>query len=452
MTLAFNSFGDDVVWSFLVQIFILSAALIVGNMIRRKVSFVRKGLVPSALLGGVVILILRIFQPINMRINHNAMEIITYHSLALGFIALALKRGKKEKRSSLGVILETGILQGAVYSVQAAIGLLITIILSLVLAGGFFAGGGVILALGFGQGTGQALNYGKLYETQYGFAGGATFGLTIATVGFFVACIVGVMYMNILRRRGKLEVALKRKAAEEKLTDYVTENEIPNTESVDKFTINMMLILCVYCAVYLFMRMVNVSLIWGFNFLLGTVFAVAFKTLIGFLKKWKLMHRELTNDFLLDRISGFFFDIMIIAGVAAIDLTQLSSMWLPIVLLCGTGAIVTFAYIRVASRHLYPEYADEAFFSLFGTLTGTASNGMILLREIDPAYETPASENLVLSGIPAIVFGGGLLVVLGYCPLGFNYAVACCCILFVAFLVFTAIIFRNKIFKRKKGM
>ena len=97
MTLAFNSFGDEAVWGFLVQIFILSAALIAGNVIRRKVSFVRKGLMPSALLGGVVILILRIFKPINMLINHNAMESITYHSLALGFIALALKRGKKEK-------------------------------------------------------------------------------------------------------------------------------------------------------------------------------------------------------------------------------------------------------------------------------------------------------------------------------------------------------------------
>ena len=69
MTLAFNSFGDEAVWGFLVQIFILSAALIAGNVIRRKVGFVRKGLMPSALLGGVVILILRIFKPINMLIN-----------------------------------------------------------------------------------------------------------------------------------------------------------------------------------------------------------------------------------------------------------------------------------------------------------------------------------------------------------------------------------------------
>lgn len=450
MALAFNSFGDEAVWGFLVQIFILSAALIAGNVIRRKVRFVRKGLMPSALLGGVVILILRIFKPVNMMINHNAMEIITYHSLALGFIALALKRGKKEKNSSLKVVLETGVLQGAVYSMQAAVGLLITIVLAIVLDGGFFAGGGVILALGFGQGTGQALNYGKIYELQYGFSGGATFGLTIATVGFFVACIVGVTYMNILRRRGKMETAMKRKAAEETLLDYVSENEIPNTESVDKFTINMMLILCVYCIVYLFMRTINVSLIWGFNFLLGTIFAVGFKALIGLLKKYKMMHRELTNDFLLDRISGFFFDIMIIAGVAAIDLTHLSSMWLLIALLCGVGTVVTFAYIRLASRHLYPGYEDEAFFSLFGTLTGTASNGMILLREIDPGYETPASENLVLSGIPAIAFGGGLLVVLGYCPLGFKQAVISCCILMIGFLVFTGIIFRTKLFKNKK--
>ncbi len=31
---------------------------------------------------------------------------------------------------------------------------------------------------------------------------------------------------------------------------------------------------------------------------------------------------------------------------------------------------------------------------MFGMLTGTASRGMILLREIDPNYETPAANNL----------------------------------------------------------
>ena len=34
-------------------------------------------------------------------------------------------------------------------------------------------------------------------------------------------------------------------------------------------------------------------------------------------------------------------------------------------------------------------------------LTGTASTGMILLREIDGSYRTPASENLVYQSLPA---------------------------------------------------
>ena len=146
------------------------------------------------------------------------------------------------------------------------------------------------------------------------------------------------------------------------------------------------------------MRVVNVNLIWGFNFLLGTILAALVRWIIKLLKKGKLMHRELTNNYLLDRISGFMFDLMIIAGVAAIDLSQLSGMWWQLLIVCALGTVATFIYLRVACNHLYPGYKEEAFFSMFGMLTGTASNGMILLREIDPKFETPAANNLVLQG------------------------------------------------------
>ena len=87
---------------------------------------------------------------------------------------------------------------------------------------------------------------------------------------------------------------------------------------------------------------------------------------------------------------------------------------------------------------------------MFGMLTGTASNGMILLREIDPKLETPAASNMVYSGLPAIVFGGGLLLLLGYCPKGLVESIVTFAILFVAFVVFTLVLFRTKIFKRRK--
>ena len=448
---SYESFADNVVWVSLVQIFILVAALLVGNTVRRKVPFIRKSLIPTSLLGGLFILILKFIPAINEIVDQGFMEIITYHALGIGFIALSLKTAKESSKTNTKTVIDTGLVTGATYVLQASLGLIVTIGLFLLNMYDIIPGAGVILALGFGQGTGQALNYGKLYETDFGFVGGATFGLTIATIGFIVASVVGVIYMNILRKKGKLRIATEsERQVKETLEDYVHENEIPNTESVDKLTVNFALILVVYGIVFLIMKLVNVNLIWGFNFLLGTILATLFRKGFVVLKKLDLMHRDLTNNFLLDRISGFMFDLMIIAGVAAIDLTQLSSLVIPILIICTLGAVGTFIYVRIASNHLYKGYEQEMFFAMFGMLTGTASNGMILLREIDPKFDTPASTNLVLQSVPAIAFGGAILLVLGYCPKGLTEACVTLGILLAAFIIYTLVIFRRKLFKSKK--
>lgn len=438
------SFGDESVWSFLIQIFILILALLVGNILRRKIPFIRKSLIPTSLLGGLLILLIKLLPFYDNVVNQATMEIITYHALGIGFIALGLKQAKDSQKTSAGKVMETGILTAATYVIQGFVGLAVTVALFYIC--GFFPGGGVILALGFGQGTGQALNYGKMYETDFGFAGGTTWGLTIATVGFIVASVVGVTYMNILRKKGKLKLH-SEEGVKHTLEDYVSEGEIPLTESVDKFTINFCMVFLVYAIAYLIMRIVNVNLIWGFNFLLGTILAALVRWIIKLLKKGKLMHRELTNNYLLDRISGFMFDLMIIAGVAAIDLSQLSGMWWQLLIVCALGTVATFVYLRIACNHLYPTYKNEAFFSMFGMLTGTASNGMILLREIDPKFETPAANNLVLQGIPAIAFGGVLLLLFNICdtPAHCWFTLA---VLAAALIIYSIILFRKALFKK----
>ena len=439
-----ESFGDEGVWSFLIQIFILILALLVGNILRRKIPFIRKSLIPTSLLGGLLILLLKLLPFYDNIVNQATMEIITYHALGIGFIALGLKQAKDSQKTSAGKVMETGILTAATYVIQGLVGLAVTVVLFYLI--GFFPGGGVILALGFGQGTGQALNYGKMYETDFGFVGGTTWGLTIATVGFIAASVVGVIYMNILRKKGKLKLR-SEEGLKDTLEDFVSEGEIPVTESVDKFTINFCMVFLVYAIAYLIMRLININLIWGFNFLLGTILAAAVRWVIKMLKKGKLMHRELTNNYLLDRISGFMFDLMIIAGVAAIDLSQLSGMWWQLLIVCTLGAIATFIYLRLACNHLYPDYPNEAFFSMFGMLTGTASNGMILLREIDPKFETPAANNLVLQGIPAIAFGGVLLLLFNICDT-IEHCWLVLAVLAAAWVIYTMILFRRAIFKK----
>ena len=86
---------------------------------------------------------------------------------------------------------------------------------------------------------------------------------------------------------------------------------------------------------------------------------------------------------------------------------------------------------------------------MFGMLTGTASTGMILLREIDPNYETPAANNLVLQQVPAIAFGAPLLLLMSFAAESITNSLIVFGIMLAMFIVYNIIVFRKYIFKKK---
>jgi ESS family glutamate:Na+ symporter len=53
---------------------------------------------------------------------------------------------------------------------------------------------------------------------------------------------------------------------------------------------------------------------------------------------------------------------------------------------------------------------------MYGMLTGTISSGILLLREIDPNFNTPAANNLIIGSGFGIVFGIPVLVLVGLAP------------------------------------
>ena len=459
------TFDRPEAWQWLVQFCILATALLLGNVLRTKVPFLNKSLLPSALLGGLLLLIFKQFPSCREVINKPMMEIVTYHALGLGFVALALKNNKIESRSTPMKVIETGALTASTYVIQGIVGLVISI-LFFYFGRRLFYAAGLLLPMGYGQGPGQALNFGKIFTgwaTQQGFDfPGADFGLSIAATGFVVGSVVGVIYMNILRRKGILSRKKIADAQVNTLQDYESEGEIPDAESVDKLSIQICMVLFVYFLVYLFtnwiqgMELGNFGtntlkpMLWGFNFLTGTLFGILFKNLLKVFKRTKLMSREYINNYMLNRISGFCFDIMIVAGTAAINFNELGKFVLPFVLIVGLGAVVTFIYVLWISKHLYPDYKYEGFFSMFGMLTGTASNGMILLREIDPKFETPAANNLVLQTLSAIVLGFPVLLLMGFAPQSMKATWITLGILVVFWAALTVFMLRTKIFKRKK--
>ena len=448
----------------MIQFCILATALLLGNALRTQVPFLKKSLLPSALLGGLLLLIFKAFPGCRELVNKPMMEIVTYHALGLGFVALALKNNKIESKSTPMKVIETGALTASSYVIQGIVGLIVSI-LFFIFGKKLFYAAGLLLPMGYGQGPGQALNFGKIFTgwaSQQGIEfAGADFGLSIAAVGFIVGSVIGVIFMNILRRRGKLSSKKIANAQVNKLEDYEGKNEIPDAESIDKLSVQICMVLFVYFLVYLFTNWIQgmelgkfgtntlKPMLWGFNFLLGTLFGIAFKSILRFFKRQRIIQREYINNYMLNRISGFCFDIMIVAGTAAISFDEFGKFVLPFTIICALGALVTFVYVLWISKHLYPGYEYEGFFSMFGMLTGTASNGMILLREIDPKFETPAANNLVLQTLAAIVLGFPVLLLMGFAPQSMKATWITLGILVVFWAALTVFMMRKQIFKKK---
>ena len=295
------------------------------------------------------------------------------------------------------------------------------------------------------------MNYGSIYESDYGFVGGKSFGLTIAALGFLSASIGGVIHLNILKRKNKLPVFNKETAilSERSIQE---DNEIPMNGGMDKLTVQIALVALAYFLTHLLMFGIGCllpgarSVVYGFNFLIGVLMATLVKVILNALNKKAVIKRKYTNNFLMDRISNFCFDIMVVAGIAAINLEVLSSYWVVILVLGVIGAIITYFYNRFVARKLFKDYAEEQFLAMYGMLTGTASTGVVLLREIDGDFITPVSENLVYQNFPAMVFGFPLMLLATLAP---KQPILTLIILIGFFAVMNIILFRSKIFKRK---
>ncbi len=450
------------VWAFMVQLGLLLMFLMLGNILRRKIPLFRNCLIPSALLGGGVLLIVNIIcKQFNfVLVDNRLMQVITYHCLAIGFAAMSLKTEKSAHKTKRCQVLEFGALQGGSYMLQAFVGLGITLILFFLTRHGekvisYICG--LILPLAYGQGPGNALswdiNFTNTPATQ--FAGNGSFGLSLASIGFVVASVFGVLYINIYKKRSNLYV---RKANHfEEVVDQTNPSgeEIPDNESVDKFTLQVGFVALAYALSFGFMCLLGVisdftnSIAWGFNFLWASLAAILIRGVVKQLRKRSMMHREYINNYQMDRISGFSFDLMIVAGVAAIEINDIKDYILPIVILSLIGTLITFVYIRLVAKECFKGFEHEFFLMSFGTMTGTASNGMILMKEIDPGLRTPTSSLYILSNFPAMVMIAPLLFLLGFAGKSPMNAIIACAIFFVLWLLYTIYLFRRKIFKKR---
>jgi glutamate:Na+ symporter, ESS family len=475
-----SSYESLATWSGIIYFFVIFVLLLIGNSIRRKVPLFRKSLLPTAVIAGLLGLIIKeavirpltgfdfFFDESQITKFNLFLNTVTYHTLALGFITMGLKVNEKLSiKTNKAHSYYNGMVIVSTYLLQGIIGITITAILAFTFLPAFRTGPGlatgILLPFGYGQGPGQANNFGAVYETftnaqgiLTGFAGGQSYGLAMASMGFIWASIGGVIYLNKVYK--KKVVGSEKESNLTSIQEVESPDEIPVSESIDKMTIQIAIVVVVYGFTLFTMlglsrlaalnigiyRLVN-SLIWGFNFIFGIALAAIFSKIFAALRKKGIMTRQYPNNFMLNRIAGVVFDIMVVASITAINIEDLSknNIWIAFIIISVVGGASTMIYLHFLTKRVYHKYQLEGFSTMYGMLTGTASSGIALLREVDPQFKTPAATDIVSGTATAILFGFPILLIASIAPNGIIHSLVSLGIIILLFFLFLFILLKK---------
>ncbi|XMB86733.1 hypothetical protein RJG79_02785 [Mycoplasmatota bacterium WC44] len=396
-------------WVGVLQLVYIALLLIVAKLIKEKLPVLNKVIIPSSLLAGFIGWILSEQVLGLFSVDVKFLEVIIYNAMGLGFIALALKTNKANRDTkpfTTGAIIASG------YLFQAFIGALIVF----VLFSKYFLGTGFLLALGFSQGPSLAYNIGHGWEVSkiVNLHLGASLGVAIAAIGFLWGGVLGVTINNYHARKNKIEVLYKK---DEVVSTNIEIESHSKVTFFDALTTQIVLILLVYGVVFLLLfgiktylpRLGNLGetfagLFYGLNFLIGIVLAFGFKRIQKKITEKGKDVRFLTNNYILQSISSFLFNIMITASVLVISSASVRE-YLPFILIATTiGGVASYFYFRFLVRWQYKENHHEYTIGLYGNGTGTISTGIALVKMLDPNLEKPVVQDLVVGAGTALFF------------------------------------------------
>jgi ESS family glutamate:Na+ symporter len=354
--------------------------------------------VPDAVVAGAIGMLLGPSALAVLPFSPAHLEVLIYHLLALVFIAVSLQTPPPGKPSKTALSIAFAI--ATIACLQGAIGL------GVVLGWNVFAGGpelhtgfGMLLPLGFNQGPGPALTFGSAWERDAGMQHGAALGLIMAALGYAWCCVIGVFVVAWGRHRGWH----LSKGRDESDHDAVV-MDTPRTKhaqpgELEPLSAQLVAIAVVYAVTWLFLELVTprvpeklATILWSFHFLIATGFALTLRPLAARLPGGSPLDNEL-----LTRTSSVIVDVATCAALAAVSITVLGDYWLPMLLISSLGGVMTLLTCMWMARRAFPSRPFEHAIVAYGSLTGTATTGLALLRMLDPQLEGPAARNYVLA-------------------------------------------------------
>jgi ESS family glutamate:Na+ symporter len=283
-----------------------------------------------------------------------------------------------------------------------------------------FAG---ILPVGFEGGHGTAVGMGPVFE-KHNWPEGGEFALTSATFGILSAIIVGMVLINWAVRRGHVHAD----------TDPA---KIPESNSlgiipIDSRTAAGKLTVSGDVVEAFSIHIVAVGLAVGIGYLIKLLL-VLLEGAVPFLLKYKLLssfpefplcmlggvvvqlfeerfdRHKLIDLGLIRRIQNTSLDFLVVAAIATIKLKIVVAGLAPLLILVAAGIGWNVLCVLVLARRVLPDAWFQRAIAEMGQSMGVTATGLLLLRVVDPEYESPAADAFACKQLVHEPFmGGGL--------------------------------------------
>ncbi len=401
--------------------FWMSALLLIGALLRAKVSLFQKFLFPSAIIAGFIGFILMSLGWVGMPIAgkwtgipQETFTMITTHLFAFGFVGIGLMSGDSGQKGNgkqilKGALWMTFLFLGMLY-LQSIIGVVVMMGWEKVTGQGLTTAVGFLAGHGFTQGPGQTLAIAGGWE-KMGLPDCVSIGLAFSAMGFFAAALVGVPIANWGIRKGftthKNQTLSDDFLAgmEPKDTNKPGTYNITHSSNVDSLSFHLAIMGFVYLLgfglsyvlrYYLFPKSLW-GATFGFIFAWGLIMAIVFRKVLN-----KFGGASLIDEDTLRRLTGVTVDFMIISVMMAVKVTTLQKYLVPFLIITVILSIITPVIIIFLGRRV-GKFGFERSLVMLGYCTGTGASGLLLLRLVDPDFKTTAAVETGLMNLFALL-------------------------------------------------
>jgi len=283
-----------------------------------------------------------------------------------------------------------------------------------------FAG---ILPVGFEGGHGTAAGMGPVFAER-GWPEGQDLAMTSATCGIMSAIVVGMILINWAVRKG---YAVRHKELSQQIEDdsiaVIPVDQRPiagrltvNSDIIEAFSLHLVAV-GLACGIGMLIKEALVLLESQSVYLSGNHLLSSFPLfplcmigglVIQFLDE-KYDKQKLIDLGLIRRIQNCSLDFLVIAAIAMISIDVVKTAWLPLLILVAAGIAWNVFCVMVLARRILPDAWFERAIAEMGQSMGVTATGLLLLRVVDPDYDTPAADAFACKQIVHEPFmGGGL--------------------------------------------